>query len=194
LLLASTSSVYGANTHMPFAEGDKADTPLTLYAATKKANEAMNHAYSHIHGVPTTVFRFFTVYDGPWGRPDMALFKFTKGILDGTPIEIYNHGDMQRDCTYVDDLVRAIRLLIDAIPPAPDARTPAHGWQPIEGDTLSPAAPWRVVNIGTASPCGCSTSSMRSRPKSAAPPSATTCPWSWATCPPLGPTPAYCSA
>jgi UDP-glucuronate 4-epimerase len=151
LLLASTSSVYGANTHMPFAESDKADTPLTLYAATKKANEAMSHAYSHIHGVPTTVFRFFTVY-GPWGRPDMALFKFTKGILDGTPIEIYNHGDMQRDFTYIDDLVRAIRLLIDAVPPAPEARTPAHGWQPIEGDTLSPAAPWRVVNIGNSQP------------------------------------------
>jgi UDP-glucuronate 4-epimerase len=145
LLMASTSSVYGANTDMPFAEGQKTDTPLTLYAATKKANEAMAHAYAHIHGVPTTLFRFFTVY-GPWGRPDMALFKFTKGILEGTPIDIYNHGQMYRDFTYVEDLVRAIGLLIDAPPPAPGQ---AH--TPIEGDTLSPAAPWRVVNIGNSS-------------------------------------------
>ncbi|WP_058615714.1 NAD-dependent epimerase/dehydratase family protein [Tepidimonas taiwanensis] len=151
LLMASTSSVYGANTDMPFAETQKADTPLTLYAATKKANEAMAHAYAHIYGVPTTMFRFFTVY-GPWGRPDMALFKFTQGILEGRPIEIYNHGEMYRDFTYVDDLVRAIRLLIDAVPPAPEQRTPERGWQPIEGDTLSPAAPWRVVNIGNSQP------------------------------------------
>jgi UDP-glucuronate 4-epimerase len=142
LLMASTSSVYGANNDMPFAESQKTDTPLTLYAATKKANEAMAHAYAHLFGVPTTMFRFFTVY-GPWGRPDMALFKFTKGVLDGTPIDIYNHGDMYRDFTYVEDLVRAIRLLIDVPPPLPDRRD-----QPIEGDTLSPAAPWRVVNIG----------------------------------------------
>ncbi|MHC2996429.1 NAD-dependent epimerase/dehydratase family protein [Tepidiphilus sp. HLB4] len=145
LLMASTSSVYGANTDMPFAESQKTDTPLTLYAATKKANEAMAHAYAHIHGVPITLFRFFTVY-GPWGRPDMALFKFTKGILEGTPIDIYNHGQMYRDFTYVEDLVRAIRLLIDVPPPPPDQRE-----QPIEGDTLSPAAPWRVVNIGNSS-------------------------------------------
>jgi UDP-glucuronate 4-epimerase len=142
LLVASTSSVYGANTDMPFAESQKTDTPLTLYAATKKANEAMAHAYAHLFGVPTTMFRFFTVY-GPWGRPDMALFKFTKGVLHGTPIDIYNHGDMYRDFTYVEDLVRAIRLLIDVPPPLPDQRD-----QSIEGDTLSPAAPWRVVNIG----------------------------------------------
>lgn len=147
LLMASTSSVYGANDTLPFDEQQKTDWPLTLYAATKKANEAMSHAWAHIHGVPTTMFRFFTVY-GPWGRPDMALFKFTRGILEGTPIDIYNHGQMWRDFTYVDDLVRAIRLLIDAVPPAPDARTPPHGWQAVEGDTLSPAAPWRVVNIG----------------------------------------------
>jgi len=142
LLMASTSSVYGANTDMPFAERQKTDTPLTFYAATKKANEAMAHAYAHIYGVPTTMFRFFTVY-GPWGRPDMALFKFTKGILEGTPIDIYNHGQMYRDFTYVEDLVRAIGLLID-VPPT----TPGHCGEPIEGDTLSPAAPWRVVNIG----------------------------------------------
>lgn len=142
LMMASTSSVYGANESMPFAETDAADWPLTLYAATKKANESMSHAYAHLHGVPTTLFRFFTVY-GPWGRPDMALFKFTKGVMDGTPIDIYNHGEMFRDFTYIDDLVRAIRLLIDAVPPAP-----GQPHVPIEGDTLSPAAPWRVVNIG----------------------------------------------
>lgn len=147
LLMASTSSVYGANTEMPFDEQQKTDTPLTLYAATKKANEAMSHAYAHLFGVPTTLFRFFTVY-GPWGRPDMALFKFTKGILEGKPIDIYNHGEMYRDFTYIDDLVRAIRLLIDAVPPAPNERKPATDEQPVDGDTLSPVAPWRVVNIG----------------------------------------------
>ncbi|WP_425104874.1 NAD-dependent epimerase/dehydratase family protein [Ancylobacter sp.] len=142
LLMASTSSVYGANEDMPFRETDKADTPLTIYAATKKATEAMGHSYAHIYGLPTTLFRFFTVY-GPWGRPDMALFKFTRGILQGTPIDIYNHGDMWRDFTYVDDLVRGISLLIDTVPPLPGARG-----EPIPGDSLSPAAPFRVVNIG----------------------------------------------
>lgn len=139
LLMASTSSAYGANTEMPFAETQKADTPLTIYAATKKANEAMGHSYAHIYDLPTTMFRFFTVY-GPWGRPDMALFKFTKGILEGTPIDIYNNGQMWRDFTYVTDLVRAIRLLIDAVPGGPDTA--------VQGDSLSPAAPFRVVNIG----------------------------------------------
>ncbi|VWX60808.1 SDR family NAD(P)-dependent oxidoreductase [Sphingorhabdus sp. 109] len=139
LLMASTSSAYGANTEMPFAETQKADTPLTIYAATKKANEAMGHSYAHIHGMPTTMFRFFTVY-GPWGRPDMALFKFTKGILEGTPIDIYNNGEMWRDFTYVTDLVRGIRLLIDAVPGGPETA--------VENDSLSPAAPFRVVNIG----------------------------------------------
>ncbi|MEM7721721.1 MAG: NAD-dependent epimerase/dehydratase family protein [Pseudomonadota bacterium] len=139
LLMASTSSVYGANTDMPFAETHACDTPLTIYAATKKANEVMGHSYAYLHGIPTTMFRFFTVY-GPWGRPDMALFKFTRGILDETPIDIYNDGEMWRDFTYVTDLVRGIRLLIDAVPGTED-RT-------IEGDTLSPAAPHRTVNIG----------------------------------------------
>lgn len=139
LLMASTSSVYGANTEMPFDEAQKTDTPLTIYAATKKANEAMGHAWAHIHGLPVTMFRFFTVY-GPWGRPDMALFKFTKGILDGTPIDIYNHGEMWRDFTYVDDLVRGIALLIDAVPGGPETA--------VDGDSLSSAAPFRVVNIG----------------------------------------------
>jgi len=139
LLMASTSSVYGANEDMPFDECQKADTQLTIYAATKKANEAMGHSWAHIHALPVTMFRFFTVY-GPWGRPDMALFKFTKGILEGTPIDIYNHGEMWRDFTYVDDLVRGIRLLIDAVPGGPETA--------VEGDSLSPAAPFRVVNIG----------------------------------------------
>lgn len=142
LLMASTSSVYGANEEMPFRETDKADTPLTLYAATKKATEAMGHSYAHVYGLPTTMFRFFTVY-GPWGRPDMALFKFTRGILEGAPIDIYNKGEMWRDFTYVDDLVRGIGLLIEAVPPLPGARGEA-----IPGDSLSPAAPFRVVNIG----------------------------------------------
>ena len=142
LLMASTSSVYGANEKIPFAETDKADAPMTLYAATKKANEAMAHSYAHLHGIPTTMFRFFTVY-GPWGRPDMALFKFTKGVLEGTPIDVYNKGDMYRDFTYVTDLVRGIELLIDQPPEPPDARSRA-----IEGDSLSPNAPHRVVNIG----------------------------------------------
>ena len=139
LLMASTSSVYGANTAMPFDECQKADTPLTIYAATKKANEAMGHSYAHIYGLPTTMFRFFTVY-GPWGRPDMALFKFTKGILEGTPIDIFNNGEMWRDFTYVTDLVRGIRGLIGAVPGGPETA--------VEGDSLSPAAPFRVVNIG----------------------------------------------
>lgn len=141
LLMASTSSVYGANTEMPYRETDKADTQMSFYAATKKANEAMAHSYAHLHGIPTTMFRFFTVY-GPWGRPDMALFKFTDAILEGRSIDIYNHGQMWRDFTYVDDLVRAIALLIGAAPERPE-----DGLVP-EGDSLSPVAPFRVVNIG----------------------------------------------
>jgi UDP-glucuronate 4-epimerase len=139
LLMASTSSVYGANEEMPFCETQKADTQLTIYAATKKATESMGHSWAHIYGIPITMFRFFTVY-GPWGRPDMALFKFTKGILEGTPIDIYNHGDMWRDFTYVDDLVCGIRGLIDAVPGGPETA--------VAGDSLSPVAPFRIVNIG----------------------------------------------
>ena len=139
LLMASTSSVYGANTDMPYAEAHKADSQMSFYAATKKANEAMAHAWAHLHGLPTTMFRFFTVY-GPWGRPDMALFKFTEAILQGRPIDVYNHGRMWRDFTYVDDLVRGIRLLIDAAPGGPETA--------VDGDSLSPVAPWRAVNIG----------------------------------------------
>ena len=142
LLMASTSSVYGANTDMPFDENQKADTQLTIYAATKKANESMGHSYAHLWNIPTTMFRFFTVY-GTWGRPDLALFKFVDAILDDRPIDIYNHGDMYRDFTYVDDLVRAIRLLIDVPPVRPEdpSAIPA-------GDSLSPVAPFRIVNIG----------------------------------------------
>lgn len=142
LLMASTSSVYGANEDMPFREAEKADTQLTIYAATKKAGENMGHSYAHLYNLPTTMFRFFTVY-GTWGRPDLALFKFVDAILDRRPIDIYNNGDMFRDFTYVDDLVRAIRLLIDTPPQRPT--TPQDIAQ---GDTLSPVAPFRVVNVG----------------------------------------------
>ncbi|SFQ62831.1 UDP-glucuronate 4-epimerase [Roseivivax halotolerans] len=142
LLMASTSSVYGANEEMPFTETEKADTQLTIYAATKKANESMGHSYAHLWDLPTTMFRFFTVY-GTWGRPDLALYKFVDAILDDRPINIYNQGDMYRDFTYVDDLVRGIRLLIDAVPERPATRDDIPKW-----DSLSPAAPFRVVNIG----------------------------------------------
>ena len=142
LMMASTSSVYGANEDMPFDEREKCDTPLTFYAATKKANEAMAHSYGHLWNLPVTMFRFFTVY-GPWGRPDMALFKFTRGILEETPIDIYNQGEMYRDFTYVTDLVRGIRLLLDTPPVRPESRDDIAEW-----DSLSPAAPWRGVNIG----------------------------------------------
>lgn len=139
LLMASTSSIYGANTEMPYSETQKTDSQMSFYAATKKANEAMAHSWAHIHGIPTTMFRFFTVY-GPWGRPDMAPSKFTRGILEGHPIDVYNHGGMWRDFTYVTDLVRGIRLLIDAVPGGPETA--------VQGDSLSLVAPWRVVNIG----------------------------------------------
>jgi len=136
LLMASTSSVYGANQRMPFREDDKADRPLTLYAATKKANEAMAHSYAHLWAIPTTMFRFFTVY-GPWGRPDMAPLKFVEAIESDRPIDIYNYGKMERDFTYIDDLVEAIWRLID-IPPVLGSGDPS----------TSPAAPYRIVNIG----------------------------------------------
>lgn len=142
LLMASTSSVYGANTQMPFEETQKADLPLTLYAATKRANEHMGHAYAHLWQIPTTMFRFFTVY-GPWGRPDLAFFKFVAAGLNGESIDVYNHGQMARDFTYVTDLVRGVRLLIDTPPAVPES-----GAEPIEADSLSPVAPFRVVNIG----------------------------------------------
>lgn len=146
LLMASTSSVYGANSEMPYAETQKADTQMTIYAATKKAGEAMGHSYAHLWDLPTTMFRFFTVY-GPWGRPDMALFKFVAAMLEGREVDIYNHGEMFRDFTYVDDLVRAISLLMNAKP-----RRPESPDQIARGDSLSPVAPFRIVNIGNSRP------------------------------------------
>lgn len=146
MLLASTSSVYGANTAMPYGETDKADTQMSFYAATKKATEAMAHSYAHLYDLPTTMFRFFTVY-GPWGRPDMAPIRFTRAILEGRPIDVYNHGKMKRDFTFVDDLVEGILRLIDAVP-----ERPANAAQIPEGDSLSPVAPYRIVNIGNAAP------------------------------------------
>src|SRR3990167_3678628 len=142
LLMASTSSDYGANTDLPYREVDQCDHPLTFYAATKKANEAMAHSYAHLWNLPTTMFRFFTVY-GPWGRPDMAFFKFTRSVIEGSPIDVYNNGGMCRDFTFVTDLVRAIRLLIEIVPERPGNPEciAAH-------DSLSPVAPFRVVNIG----------------------------------------------
>jgi UDP-glucuronate 4-epimerase len=141
-IFASTSSVYGANKNMPFRETDRADHPMTLYAATKKAGELMAHSYSHLFEIPTTVVRFFTVY-GPWGRPDMALFKFVDAILKNKPIDVYGEGRMSRDFTFVGDLVEAIARLV----PLP----PERG-SPSDGDSLSPAAPHRVVNIGRGAP------------------------------------------
>ena len=141
LLMASTSSVYGANLNMPFNEKQKTETQLTLYAATKKANESMAHSYSHLWKIPTTMFRFFTVY-GPWGRPDMALFKFVSAIINNKPIDVYNNGEMYRDFTYVDDLVKSISLLINNIPRQPSNQTD------IEKDNISTVAPFRIINIG----------------------------------------------
>jgi len=148
LLMASTSSVYGANEDMPFREDEKADHPMTFYAATKKAMEAMSHSYAHLFAVPTTCFRFFTVY-GPWGRPDMALFKFVDAILKDRPIDVYGEGRMQRDFTYIDDLVEAIMRLI---PAAPEIGKPFEAANVT--DTLSAVAPWRVINIGGGEPVG----------------------------------------
>lgn len=139
MLLASTSSAYGASTAMPYQETARADHQMSFYAATKKSTENMAHSYAHLYDLPITMFRFFTVY-GPWGRPDMALFKFTKAILSGQPIDVYNHGDMKRDFTYIDDLVNALILLMDVVP----GQTPSG----VSGDSLSPIAPHRVVNIG----------------------------------------------
>ncbi len=141
MLMASSSSAYGANTQMPYQENMKADHQMSLYAATKKSSENIAHSYSHLFALPITMFRFFTVY-GPWGRPDMAPHKFTSRILEGRPIDVYNHGQMRRDFTYVTDLVEAIILLIDAVP---DYLT---GQGKHVNDSLSPVAPFRVVNIG----------------------------------------------
>ena len=141
LVYASTSSIYGLNTALPLAEGQNTDHPVSLYAATKKANEAMAHSYAHLFGIPSTGLRFFTVY-GPWGRPDMALFKFTRGILAGEPIPVYNEGRMVRDFTYVDDIVEGVVRTIDN-PPAKNA-----GWDSRNPDPATSSAPWRIFNIG----------------------------------------------
>ncbi|MDE2348107.1 MAG: NAD-dependent epimerase/dehydratase family protein, partial [Gammaproteobacteria bacterium] len=141
LVYASTSSVYGANTHMPFAESQNVDHPLSMYAATKKANELMAHTYAALHGLPTTGLRFFTVY-GPWGRPDMALFRFTKNILAGLPIDVYNEGRHQRDFTYIDDITSGVLAAVDRVASAdPD-------WDSGAPDPATSRAPYRIYNIG----------------------------------------------
>ena len=145
LVYASSSSVYGANETMPFSVHDNVDHPVSLYAASKKANELMAHSYAHLYGLPTTGLRFFTVY-GPWGRPDMAYFKFTKAILQGVPIDIYNHGNMQRDFTYIDDIIEGVIRVLDR--PA----TANPDWSGMQPDPASSRAPWRVYNIGNAQP------------------------------------------
>lgn len=145
LLYASSSSVYGLNRKMPFATEDSVDHPISLYAATKKANELMSHSYSHLYGLPTTGLRFFTVY-GPWGRPDMALFKFTKAILAGESIDVYNHGEMHRDFTYIDDIAESIVRLQAVIPQANAA------WTVEQGSPATSSAPYHVYNIGNSSP------------------------------------------
>lgn len=145
LIYASSSSVYGLNTRQPFNASDSTDHPVSLYAATKKANEMMAHCYSHLYQLPTTGLRFFTVY-GPWGRPDMALFRFTQGIFAGEPLEVYNGGRMKRDFTYIDDIVSAMVLLLDRIPQL-DSR-----WDPSQPDTATSSAPYRLHNIGNHRP------------------------------------------
>ncbi|WHP29867.1 NAD-dependent epimerase [Trabulsiella odontotermitis] len=145
LLYASSSSVYGLNRKMPFSTDDSVDHPVSLYAATKKANELMSHTYSHLYGLPTTGLRFFTVY-GPWGRPDMALFKFTKAMIEGKSIDVYNYGKMKRDFTYIDDIAEAIIRLQDVIPEANPE------WTVETGSPATSSAPYRVYNIGNSSP------------------------------------------
>jgi UDP-glucuronate 4-epimerase len=145
LVYASSSSVYGANTRMPFSVEDPVDHPISLYAASKKANEMMAHCYSHLYELPTTGLRFFTVY-GPWGRPDMALFRFTRAILEGRPIDVYNHGRMRRDFTYIDDIVEGVRRVMDKIP------APNPEWSGDSPDPGSSRAPYRLYNIGNNSP------------------------------------------
>ncbi|MBI3529722.1 MAG: NAD-dependent epimerase [Betaproteobacteria bacterium] len=145
LVYASSSSVYGGNTKLPFSEHDNVDHPISLYAATKKSNELMAHTYSHLFGLPATGLRFFTVY-GPWGRPDMSYFKFTKAILEGSPIEVFNHGKMQRDFTYVDDIVEGVVRVLDRPP------RPQPGFDSVNPDPASSSAPYRIYNIGNHQP------------------------------------------
>ena len=141
LIFASSSSVYGANTRLPFSVHDNVDHPISLYAATKKANESMAHAYSMLYGLPATGLRFFTVY-GPWGRPDMAMFLFAKAILEGRPIEVFNEGRMSRDFTYIDDIVTGVVRVLDRVP------QPDPNWNGLAPDPGTSARPWRVYNIG----------------------------------------------
>jgi UDP-glucuronate 4-epimerase len=141
LVYASSSSVYGANTRMPFSVHDNVDHPVSLYAASKKANELMAHTYSHLFQLPTTGLRFFTVY-GPWGRPDMALFLFTKAILEGRPIDVFNNGNMERDFTYIDDIVEGVVRVIDHV------AEPNPAWSGDAPDSATSYCPWRVYNIG----------------------------------------------
>ncbi|EHM45332.1 MAG: NAD-dependent epimerase [Yokenella regensburgei] len=145
LVYASSSSVYGLNRKMPFSTDDAVDHPVSLYAATKKANELMSHTYSHLYGLPTTGLRFFTVY-GPWGRPDMALFKFTKAMLEGKSIDVYNYGKMKRDFTYIDDIAEAVMRLQDVVPVANPE------WTVETGSPASSSAPYQVYNVGNSSP------------------------------------------
>ncbi len=145
LVYASSSSVYGGNTKMPFSEHDSVDHPISLYAATKKANELMAHTYSHLYGLPTTGLRFFTVY-GPWGRPDMALFLFTRAILEGRPIDVFNHGNMQRDFTFVDDIVEGVVRVLDR------TAEPDEAYDARSADPATSNAPYRVFNIGNNNP------------------------------------------
>lgn len=145
LVYASSSSVYGANESMPFSVHDNVDHPLSLYAASKKANELMAHTYSNLYNLPTTGLRFFTVY-GPWGRPDMALFLFTKAIMEGKPIDVFNYGKHRRDFTYIDDIVEGVIRTLDNI------ATPNEGWSGKIPDSATSKAPWRVYNIGNQSP------------------------------------------
>jgi UDP-glucuronate 4-epimerase len=147
LVYASSSSVYGGNTKMPFSEHDSVDHPVSLYAATKKANELMAHTYSHLYDLPTTGLRFFTVF-GPWGRPDMALFLFTKAILEGKPIDVFNYGNMKRDFTYIDDIVEGVIRVLDK----PAAVNPEY--DPISADPATSNVPYRVFNIGNNNPVG----------------------------------------
>ena len=144
-VFASSSSVYGANTHMPFSEGDSVDHPLSLYAATKKANELMAHTYAHLYGLPMTGLRFFTVY-GPWGRPDMAAFIFTRKILAGEPIDVFSHGHHERDFTYIDDIVQGVVRTMDHV------ATPDPAWSPDAPNPATSRAPYRIYNIGNNSP------------------------------------------
>jgi len=145
LVYASSSSVYGANTRMPFSVHDNVDHPVSLYAASKKANELMAHTYSHLYGIPTTGLRFFTVY-GPWGRPDMAYFSFTKDILEGRAINVFNHGDMQRDFTYIDDIVEGVMRVLDKVPQGNPA------WSGDAPDPGTSRAPYKLYNIGNNNP------------------------------------------